>query len=67
MDTLSFIMKQRCRRLAVRIRIREEQLREMEEEQQRTEQARQRELQEQKQNIQTDNTIKGIIGDKHTT
>ena len=59
MDTRSFIMKQRCRRLAVRNRRRREQLREMEEEHE-AEQIRQRELEEQKQNIQTDSTIQDL-------
>ena len=59
MDTRSFIMKQRSRRLAVRSRRRREQLREMEEEHE-SEQARQRELRIQKQNIQTDSTIQDL-------
>ena len=59
MDTRSFIMKQRCRRLAVRNRRRRDQLRELEEEHE-AEQIRQRELEEQKQNIQTDSTIKDL-------
>jgi hypothetical protein len=59
MDTRSFIMKQRCRRLAVRNRRRREQLRELEEEHE-AEQIRQRELEEQKQNIQIDSTIQDL-------
>ena len=54
MDTRSFIMKQRSRRLAVRSRRRREQLREMEEEHE-AEQIRQRELL-----IQTDSTIQDL-------
>jgi len=57
MDTRSFIMKQRCRRLAVRNRRRREQLRELEEEHE-SEQIRQRELEEQ--NIQTDSTLQDL-------
>jgi len=60
MDTRSFIMKQRSRRLAVRSRLREEQLLQMEEEEQQMKEERQRELLIQKQNIQTDSTIKDL-------
>lgn len=60
MDTRSFIMKQRCRRLVVRNRLREEQLLQMEEDEKQMKEERQRELRLQKQNIQTDSTIQDL-------